>query len=386
MSLRLKIALGFAAVALATAAVIAITAPPIIGRGFAQLQSDTAGQTADTGGHGPGQGAGSGGGNGPGTQAGTRAAQVQQDTTEMIILAALAAALAASVVGFVAAGLMARPLTQLAQASRGVATGDLGRRSGLGDRTDEFGEVGRSFDEMAAELQRADGQRRRFVQDVVHELRTPLTVIDGTAGAVEEGIFAPEPRYMRTIREQTQILSRIVDDLRTIGLAEAGELPLERERVEVTEAAIATVVAFEARAAAEGIELSSDVAPGCQIDADAGRLRQILAALTDNALRHAPRQGQVRLLGRRVGRMVRIAVEDSGAGIPPEDLPRVFDRFYQADSSRDRRTGTSGLGLSIVRALVEAHGGRVGAENRPAGGASVWVEFPAAGPSGRPTT
>ncbi len=379
MSLRLKIALGFASVALATAAVIAISAPPIIGRGFAQIESDAAAQTVDTPGHGAGGGPGSGSGAGP--QAGSHAAQVQQDTTATIILVALAAALAASLAGFVAAGLMARPLTRLARAARGLTDGDLGQRSGLADRSDEFGEVGRSFDEMAAELQRADEQRRRFVQDVVHELRTPLTVIDGTAGAVEEGIFAPDARYMRTIREQTQILSRIVDDLRTIGLAEAGELPLERATVDVGEVAAGTLAAFEARATAEGIQLSSLVEPGCRVDADAGRLRQILAALTDNALRHTPRGGSVLLGGRKVDGLVRIAVDDSGAGIRPEDLPRVFDRFYQADPSRDRRSGTSGLGLSIVRALVEAHGGRVGAGNRPAGGASVWVELPAAGQS-----
>jgi two-component system, OmpR family, sensor histidine kinase BaeS len=385
MSLRLKIALGFAAVALTTAAVIAITAPPIIGRGFSQIQSDGTDQTPAAPGRGPGQGQGQGNGpaNGGGPQA--HAAQVQQETTEIIILVALGAALAASVAGFVAAGLMARPLTQLARASRGVAGGDLRRRSGLADRGDEFGDVGRSFDEMAASLQRADDQRRRFVADVVHELRTPLTVIEGTAGAVEEGIFPPEARHMRTIREQTQLLSRIVDDLRTIGLAEAGELSLEIERVDLAEVASATVDAFAARAAAAGVGLSADFAPGCAVDGDAARLRQVLAALTDNALRHTPRDGRVQLVGRRNGAGVRVSVEDTGGGIAPEDLPRVFDRFYQADPSRDRRTGTSGLGLSIVRALVEAHGGYVGADNRPGGGTSVWVDLPASRPPDQTT-
>jgi signal transduction histidine kinase len=232
---------------------------------------------------------------------------------------------------------------------------------------------------MAASLQRADDQRRRFVADVVHELRTPLTVIEGTAGAVEEGIFPPEARHMRTIREQTQLLSRIVDDLRTIGLAEAGELSLEIERVDLAEVAAATVDAFAARAGAAGIGLSVDFVPGCAVDGDRARLRQVLAALTDNGLRHTPRDGQVRLVGRRTGTNVRVSVEDTGSGISPDDLPRIFDRFYQADPSRDRRTGTSGLGLSIVRALAEAHGGRVGAENRPAGGTSVWIDLPATG-------
>jgi two-component system sensor histidine kinase BaeS len=303
---------------------------------------------------------------------------VQQETEITLILVALAAALVASVAGFVIAGRMARPLTQLARASRGVASGDLGRRSGLADRGDEFGEVGRSFDEMASELQQADEQRRRFVQDAVHELRTPLAVIDGTAGAVEDGIFPPDPRHMRTIREQTQLLTRIVDDLRTISLAEARELPLERRQIDVAEAATATVAAFEARAKEGKIGLSADVEGGCAVDADPDRLRQVLANLMDNALRHTPAGGRVSLVGRRTGDLVRICVDDTGGGIAPEDLPRMFDRFYQADPSRDRRTGTSGLGLSIIRALVEAHGGRVGAENRPEGGARVWIELPAA--------
>jgi two-component system sensor histidine kinase BaeS len=366
MSLRLKIALGFAGVALATAAAVAIATPPIVGHGFAQLASDTTAGTA----HGQGRG--------PGPGAGMYAQQVQDETELTLILVALVSALTASAAGFALATWMARPLRRLALASRAVAAGDLGRKSGLAGRSDEFGEVGRSFDDMAAELQRADEQRRHFIQDAIHELRTPLTVIDGTAGAIEEGIFAADPRQMRKIREQTQLLSRIVDDLRTISLAEAGELPLERQIVDVAAAGQSGVAAFEARAAADGISLASEVEPGCSVEADEGRLRQAVAALLDNAMRHTPKGGTVSLVARQVGPAVRIAVEDTGEGIAAEDLPHVFDRFYQADPARDRRTGTSGLGLSIVRAVVEAQGGRAGAENRLEGGARVWIELPAA--------
>jgi len=371
MNLRVKIGIGFAAVALATAAAVAIAIPPIVGHGFTQLQADAASQDP-----GSGPGAGQGRGNGPGPNAGAHAAEIQQDTMIALILVALGAALAASVIGFAVAGRMARPLTQLADASRRVAAGDLGQRSGLAGRSDEFGEVGRSFDEMAADLQRSDQERRRFIQDAVHELRTPLTVIDGTAGALEEGIFAVEPRHLRTIREHTQLLSRIVDDLRTIGLAEAGQLQFERERVELSDALTATAGAFEARAKAESVDIEIQCPPGLAVETDPHRLRQVVAALTDNALRHTPAHGRVRLVAEGTAAAVRISVEDTGAGIPPEDLPYVFDRFYQADPSRDRRTGTSGLGLSIVRALVDAQGGRVGAENRTGGGARVWLELP----------
>jgi two-component system sensor histidine kinase BaeS len=365
MNVRVKIALGFAAVALATAAAVSIATPPIVGRGFAQLQADQSSAT----------GMGSGQGRGP--RPGAYMQQVQDETERNLILVAVIAALAASAFGFFLASRMARPLRELAQASRAVASGDLGRRSGLAGRSDEFGEVGRSFDEMAEELQRSDEQRRHFIQDAVHELRTPLTVIEGTAGAIEEGIFEAEPRQMRKIREQTQLLSRIVDDLRTISLAEAGELPLERETIDLAAVAQASIAAFEARAATEGVSLAADVEPEHKVEADEGRLRQMLAALIDNALRHTPRGGEVRLAARRTGSAIRIAVDDTGQGFAAEDLANVFDRFYQADPARDRRTGTSGLGLSIVRALAEAQGGRTGAENRPDGGASVWIELPA---------
>jgi two-component system sensor histidine kinase BaeS len=320
---------------------------------------------------------GAGQGRGPGPGPGRYAQDIQDETERTLILVALGSAVVASVAGFVLASWMARPLRRLTRASRAVASGDLSHRSGLAERSDEFGEVGRSFDEMASELQRSDEQRRHFIQDAVHELRTPLTVIEGTAGAIEEGIFAPEPRQMRKIREQTQLLSRIVDELRTISLAEAGELPLERETIDLGAAAQTSVAAFEARAATDGVSLSADVEPECTVEADEHHLRQVLAALLDNALRHTPKGGQVRLVGRKAGGSVRVAVEDTGEGIAAEDLPHVFDRFYQADPARDRRTGTSGLGLSIVRALVEAQGGRAGAENRPEGGASVWIELPA---------
>ncbi len=370
MTLRLKIAAGFAAVALATAAITSIAMPYVIGQGFRQLQADAASQSPDARGRGNGPG--------PGSGAAAHAAQIQQDTTTTLIFIAVGAAIGASVIGFLIAGRMARPLTRLAAASRSVATGNLSQRSGLADRADEFGEVGRSFDEMASELQRSDEERRRFIQDAVHELRTPLTVIDGTAGALEEGIFAPEPRHLRTIRDQTQVLSRIVDDLRTISLAEAGQLELACERLEVGELLTATAAAFEARARAESIALDVHSEPGPTIDADERRIRQALAALTDNALRHTPAGGRVRLVAGRTGTIVRLSVEDTGTGIAAEDLGHVFDRFYQADPSRDRRTGTSGLGLSIVRALVEAHGGRVGAENGAEGGARVWMELPSA--------
>ncbi len=416
MSLRWRIALGFALVALATAAVIALAAPPIITQGFSDIDTDNDRPPASTAvasgvGESEQEDAGELATAPATTAAGQTAAaqapvlnptpspaatattngQAEQTTIMRLILAAIAAAAVASLIGLVGAGRLVRPLTRLEQAAAGVARGDLGQRSGLADRTDEFGQLGRTFDSMAGQLQTADETRRRFLQDAAHELKTPLAVIDATSSAILDGVYTSERRHLETIRDQSRVLARIVDDLRTISLAEGGHLPLERRTLEARRMLDSVVAGFEARAATTAVRLSVDAPDGLMIEADPDRLRQVIGALIDNALRHTPRDGSVKVSARAVtstgpasgGRagaaraFVRLAVEDSGAGIAAEALPRVFERFYQADPSRSRGTGTSGLGLSIVRALAEAHGWRVGAENRAEGGARLWIELSA---------
>jgi two-component system sensor histidine kinase BaeS len=281
-----------------------------------------------------------------------------------------------------AAGRLARPIHGLEEAAAAVAGGDLTGRSGLADRTDELGDLGRSFDEMAAALERGEEERRRFMQDAVHELRTPLAVVEATTSAVLDGVYAHDDEHLRTIRDQARLLSRIVDDLRTISLAEGGRLDLHAERIEVAGVLADAARDVEARAAEARRAVAVEVVAaepggsGLAVVADRDRVRQVLAAVLDNALRHAPPGGRVVLAGRAAGGAVRIEVRDSGPGIAVEDLPHVFDRLYQADPARDRRTGSSGLGLAIVRALVEAQGGRVGAGAAPEGGALVWLELP----------
>ncbi len=360
--LRVRLAATFALVALVTGLVVALTAPSIIGTGFARMQRE-----------------GQGGGSGPGPGAGPigHAAVIQQETTTTIIVVTLVAAGAASLLGALIAGRIVGPLGQLGTAAQAVAGGDLRRRSGLAVREDEIGELGRSFDAMAAALEAADDTRRRFFQDAAHELKTPLAVIEATASAVLDGVYDHDPKHVATVRGQARILARIVDDLRTVSLAETGDLPLRIEPVEVDAVTEPAVAAFAARADAAGIGLSRSVAPGLVVLADRERLAQALGGLCDNALRHTPRSGQVTLSARRSGDAVRILVADTGSGVAPGDAPHVFDRFYQADVSRDRATGGSGLGLTIVRALVVAQGGRVGVEATPGGGATFWLELPA---------
>jgi two-component system, OmpR family, sensor histidine kinase BaeS len=377
MTLRRRLVLAFAAVAIGTAAAIALATPLVITRGFDQLGFGPGQPTTEPGaGNGRGPGGGQGGGLGPGA-GGQRIEEIRGQMIVAIVLVAAGAAIAASLVGAWAAGRLTRPIRELEDAAAAVAGGDLARRSGLAARADELGDLGRSFDGMADSLERGAAERRRFVQDAVHELRTPLTVIEATTSAVLDGVYDHDDAHLRTVRDQARLLARLVDDLRTISLAEEGRLELRREPVDLGAVVVETSRAFEARAIAAGQALRVEATPGGPpVFADVDRVRQVVAALLDNALRHAPPGGSVvaAVVDGTAGR--RVEVRDSGPGIADEDLARVFDRLYQGDPSRDRRTGSAGLGLSIVRALVEAHGGRVGAGRAAEGGALVWFELP----------
>jgi two-component system sensor histidine kinase BaeS len=366
MSLRVRLAAAFALVAIVTAVAVAITAPTIVGRGFAAMQGEI-----DPAGNGRGQGRG--------PLAGQHAQQIQQETTITLIAVAALAAGGASLLGFWLAGRLVRPLTRLQRAAGALAGGRLDARSGLEGRTDEIGSLGRSFDTMAAELEAAEGARRRFLQDAAHELKTPLAVIDATTSAVIDGVYTHEDRHLETIRDQARLLARIVDDLRTISLADAGALPLKREPVPVGTLLATVARDMASRATGRGVSLETVEPADLTVSADPDRLRQAIGALVDNAIRHTPSGGWIRLEGRAEGgSLVVLAVVDSGPGIAAGDLPHVFERFYQADPARDRATGTSGLGLAIVRAVAEQHGGRVTATNEPGAGARFEVELPAA--------
>ena len=326
----------------------------------------------------PGRGLGMGPGAGMGPGQGAYAAQVQQETTTTIIIVAVVSAALASFLGVFIARRLARPLVRLEATATAVAHGDLAARSGLSGRSDEIGSLGRSFDAMAADLQRGEASRRQFFQDAAHEMKTPLAVIDATAAAVMDGVYDHDDRHLATIREQTRVLGRVVDDLRTISLADAGALPLSLGEVRVDEVVGSVVAAFAAKAEARGITLRTDPPPLMVITvmADNDRLGRAVATMVDNAIRFAPDGGHVIVRGRSQNARTRIEILDDGPGVRVEDATRVFDRFYQADPSRDRASETSGLGLAIARAIVEAHGGNVGVENRPEGGARFWLEIP----------
>ena len=367
MSLRLRLALIFALVAFVTAGIIAVVTPAIVDHGFAQLADD-----AEARGQGQGQG------QGPGPREGRGPGRAQRETVYAIVFLGVAAAAGASVLGFVVAGRLVTPMRRLRDAAADLASGNLERRSDVAGRSDEIGDLGRSFDTMAESLERSDAIRRRLFQDAAHELKTPLTVIDATTTAILDGVYDHDDRHLQTIRDQSLLLSGIVDDLRTVSLAEAGQLPLELTELDAAEVVRDTVTGFAPAAELAGIELTAEVGDlPLRVRADRQRLRQMLGALVDNALRHTPSGGSVVVEGRRSGETVELAVCDDGPGIPPEDLPNVFERFYRVDPAGQRSAGTSGLGLSIVKALADAQGGTVGASNTEPYGARFAVSLPA---------
>ena len=282
--------------------------------------------------------------------------------------------------GVVLASLVSRqilaPVKALGAAANRLGRGDLSIRADTRGPA-EIKELADSFNRMAGSLQLAEAQRRSLVADVAHELRTPLANIQGYLEAVRDGLLEPDEQTIDIIHGQVLHLGRLVEDLRLLAQAEGGSLPLDMVVDSLPEGVGRAVNAARPRAEAQGVQLEYE-APEEVVLApmDRTRIAQVVSNLLDNALQHTPEGGRVEVsLELREGDRVRVSVTDDGAGIPEEDLQRVFDRFYRVDSSRSRASGGAGLGLTIVKGLVEAHGGDVGAESPARGGTRVWFEL-----------
>jgi two-component system OmpR family sensor kinase/two-component system sensor histidine kinase BaeS len=233
---------------------------------------------------------------------------------------------------------------------------------------------------MTEELERAEQQRRNFTADVAHELRTPLHIIQGNLEGILDGVYEPTEEQIRATLDETHLLARLVNDLQTLSLAEAGKLQLHFEDVSVVDLIEDTLTSFSGLAAESGIALKSQVVSQAQdlvFPADADRLGQVLDNLVSNAMRFTPRGGIITLGAEKIAAGVRLMVEDSGAGIAAADLPFIFDRFWKAEHARSRHEGTgSGLGLAIARQLVQAHGGSISVESEPGKGTKFTIDLP----------
>jgi signal transduction histidine kinase len=294
--------------------------------------------------------------------------------------------LAAGAGGILLVSLLSRqvlaPVRGLSSAAGLLGQGDLSQRVSAHGR-DEIAHLGRTFNSMAEGLEKAEQQRRNLMADVAHELRTPLSNIQGYLEAVRDGLLQPDSDTIDTIYQQVLYLAHLVEDLRLLALAEAGALRLDSELDSLEEVLRRSVEAVRPRAQARGVSLSLEVQPDFPlVEMDRTRIAQVVGNLLENAILHTPRAGQVTVLAQVVGTGVaRVTVADTGVGIPPEALLQVFERFYRVDPSRTRSTGGAGLGLTIAKQLVEAHGGTIRAESELGKGSRFVFELPLRGPS-----
>jgi two-component system sensor histidine kinase BaeS len=281
-----------------------------------------------------------------------------------------------------------RPIAALTSASQRLGEGDLSERVPVVGR-DELAEVARSFNRMADSLQRGEERQRRMVADVAHELRTPLANLRGYLEALKDGVMEPDPALFASLHEEAVLQQRIVDDLQDLALAEAGRLVYRRTRIDVRELLETCRTGHHAVADAAGVRLvvSPAQAEPLYIHADPDRLRQVLGNLVTNAVRATAPGGMTTLAANGtfaagVPATVTITVTDTGTGIPPTDLPHIFDRFWRADAARGRATGGSGLGLAIAKLIVTDHGGTIRVASRVGVGTTFRMTLPAAGDRG----
>ena len=291
----------------------------------------------------------------------------------VFVLPALGVVLAVRAFGRIAA-----PLADVMSAADSVASGDLSVR--VRERRGAFDRLARSFNRMVGELERAEQLRKNLTADVAHELRTPLQIVQGNLEGIIDGVYEPTSEHINSTLEETRLLARLVDDLGTLSLAESGQLPLVLENLDVDDLLTDVAAAFSSQAEAAGVTITVGRSPEpLTVRADAMRIQQVLGNLVVNALRHTPPQGGIKLSASSIEDGARIELADTGAGISPEDLPFIFERFWKRDVPGKPSSG-SGLGLAIAHRFVEAHGGRIEVSSEPGAGATFTIWLPSSGP------
>lgn len=352
--------------------VVQVTLPGVYGRHMGGMEGAAPGM-------GMGMGRGAGGGS-------VLYANFRASFAEALTWAGLAALLIALLVSWLISRRLSAPIQAMTMASQRISEGNYEERVPAGG-LDEIGALAESFNRMAEKLAQTETRRRQLIGDVAHELRTPLTAIKGSLEGLLDGVLPAEPATFDQIREEAERLNRLVDDLQELSRVEAGAYRLDLAPVRLQDLVETALRRMARPFESKGVKLTAVLPPEpLFVLADADRMGQVLANLLGNALQYTPAGGEVTVRAGFEAEGVRVSVTDTGIGIPPEHLAHIFDRFYRVDKSRSRRAGGgAGIGLTIARHLVEAHGGRIWAESEGEGCGSrfIFILPPAPGGEGR---
>jgi signal transduction histidine kinase len=299
-----------------------------------------------------------------------------QRTNRALLLAVFIALFVALLIGIVLARTLTQPLQTLKQAAQNIAQGQLEQQVAVSSQ-DELGQLAAAFNRMSQEVSRVNQSRRQMTADIAHDLRTPLTVISGYIESMRDGVLKPTPQRYSLIYAEIERLQRLVEDLRMLSLADAGELSLNLQQVPSKNLLNRAAALFQPLAEQKNVTILVDAngnSPDILVDEE--RMMQVLGNLLTNALRYTPSGGMITLSGNTKEDKVDITVQDTGMGIAPEDLPWVFERFHRVEKSRHAENGESGLGLAIVKALIESQGGSAWAESIPRAGTTIHLILP----------
>jgi len=297
------------------------------------------------------------------------------NTNQALLVGAIGAGSLGLLIGILLSRQFLRPLTELTSAISAMKQGNLNQQVKVRTR-DELGDLVQTFNQMSAEIHRVNQQRQQMTADIAHDLRTPLMVITGYLEALRDGTLEPTPERFDAMNQEALQLKRLVEDLRTLSLADSGQLKLVYQTVEADELLAQVKHSFEPLAEEHHVSLKVDVQPGLpHLRIDPERMVQVLANLMTNALRYTPIGGTVTLQARQNKEHIQLMVRDTGVGIAADKLPNIFERFYRIEESRYQREGESGLGLAIAKSIVEAHHGTITAESSVGDGTSIIISL-----------
>ena len=295
---------------------------------------------------------------------------------QMLLYGGIATAIVALALGIIFSRSFSRPIQELTAATQDIAKGDLGRKVQIRSK-DEVGKLAKSFNQMSDELKKSLNARRQMTADIAHELRTPVSLILGHSEGVNDGVIKPNRETFNIIREEAIRLERLVEDLRVMTMADAGELVIEPLPVSINDLVDETIKSYSHIAGKKKISLITRIEPNLPVmELDPGRIKQVLGNLLDNALRYTPEKGTITVSAEKSEKIVTVSVMDDGAGLPEDEIERIFDRLYRTDKSRQRQDGGSGLGLAIARSFIELHGGKIWAEKNVGKGLTITFTLP----------